>query len=89
MSKIISMTFRIHLNLHARKRCCTLAAMSHFNYAKDIQDLKKLIEKQISSQYLQVLNSITKKEIFDQIEKNHEIDLPQNLILLHKSQSYN
>ncbi len=48
--------------------------------AKDIQDLKKLIEKQISSQYLQVLNSITKKEIFDQIEKNNEIDLPQNLV---------
>ncbi len=48
--------------------------------AKDITDLKNLIEKQISSQYLQALNSITKKEILDQIEKNHEIDLPQNLI---------
>ena len=39
-----------------------------------------MIEKQISSQYSQALNSITKKEILDQIEKNHEIDLPQNLI---------
>ncbi len=48
--------------------------------AKDIKDLKTLIEKQISSQYSQALNSITKKEILDQIEKNHEIDLPQNLI---------
>ena len=48
--------------------------------AKDIQDLKSLIEKQISNQYLQALNSITKKEILDQIEKNHEVDLPQNLI---------
>ena len=48
--------------------------------AKDIKDLKSLIEKQISSQYLQALNSITKKEILDQIEKNHQIDLPQNLI---------
>ncbi len=48
--------------------------------AKDITDLKNLIEKQISSQYTQALNSITKKEILDQIEKNHEIDLPQNLI---------
>ena len=37
--------------------------------AKDINDLKSLIEKQISSQYLQALNSITKKEILDQIEK--------------------
>ena len=48
--------------------------------AKDISDLKKLIEKQISSQYSQALNSITKKEILDQIEKNHQVDLPQNLI---------
>ena len=48
--------------------------------AKDVKDLKSLIEKQISSQYLQALNSVTKKEILDQIEKNHEVDLPQNLI---------
>jgi len=48
--------------------------------AKDITDLKNLIEKQISSQYTQAFRSITKKEILDQIEKNHEIDLPQNLI---------
>ena len=37
--------------------------------AKDVKDLKSLIEKQISSQYLQALNAITKKEILDQIEK--------------------
>jgi trigger factor len=48
--------------------------------AKDLKDLKSLIEKQISSQYLQALNSITKKQILDQIEKNHQVDLPQNLI---------
>ncbi len=48
--------------------------------AKDIKDLKSLIEKQISNQYSQALNSITKKEILDQIEKNHQVDLPQNLI---------
>jgi len=48
--------------------------------AKDIKDLKILIERQISSQYSQALNSITKKEILDQIEKNHQVDLPQNLI---------
>tara|TARA_E500000178_G_scaffold30620_1_gene27780 strand:- start:165 stop:818 length:654 start_codon:yes stop_codon:yes gene_type:complete len=48
--------------------------------AKDLKDLKSLIEKQIASQYSQALNSITKKEILDQIEKNHEVDLPQNLI---------
>jgi len=48
--------------------------------AKDLNDLKKLIENQISSQYSQALNSITKKEILDQIEKNHQIEIPQNLI---------
>ena len=48
--------------------------------AKDLNDLKKLIENQISSQYSQALNSITKKEILDQIEENHELTLPQNLI---------
>ena len=48
--------------------------------AKDIKDLKSLIEKQISGQYSQALNSITKKEILDQIEKNHQVELPQNLI---------
>ncbi len=48
--------------------------------AKDIKDLRSLIEKQISSQYSQALNAITKKEILDQIEKNHQVDLPQNLI---------
>ena len=48
--------------------------------AKDISDLRNLIEKQISSQYSQALNSITKKEILDQIEKNHQIDLPKNLV---------
>ena len=48
--------------------------------AKDIKDLKSLIEKQISGQYSQALNSITKKEILDQVEKSHQVDLPQNLI---------
>ena len=48
--------------------------------AKDINDLKALVEKQISSQYSQALNSITKKEILDQIEKNHNVELPENLV---------
>jgi trigger factor len=48
--------------------------------AKDIKDFKSLVEKQFSNQYSQALNSITKKEILDQIEKNHQVDLPQNLI---------
>ncbi len=48
--------------------------------AKDLNDLKKLIENQISSQYSQALNAVTKKEILDQIEKNHDLNLPKNLI---------
>ena len=48
--------------------------------AKNIEDLRSLIEKQISSQYSQALDSITKKEILDQIEKTHQVDLPKNLI---------
>jgi trigger factor len=48
--------------------------------AKDIKELKSMIEKQMTGQYSQALNSITKKEILDQIEKNHKVDLPQNLI---------
>ncbi len=48
--------------------------------AKDLKDLEKLIENQVSSQYLQALNSITKKEILDQIEKDHDLDIPKNLI---------
>ena len=47
--------------------------------AKDIKDLRSLIEKQISSQYSQALNSITKKEILDQIEKNHQVDFAPKL----------
>ena len=48
--------------------------------AKDILDLKDLIKKRISSEYMQALNSITKKEILDQIEKIHQIELPKNLV---------
>ena len=48
--------------------------------AKDLTDLKSLIEKQISTQYKQALDSITKKEILDQIEKLHNIELPKSLV---------
>jgi len=48
--------------------------------AKDLQDFKSLIEKQISTQYKQALDSITKKEILDQIVKLHAMDLPINLV---------
>jgi len=48
--------------------------------AKDLQDLKSLIEKQISTQYKQTLDSITKKEILDQIEELHTTEVPKNLV---------
>jgi len=48
--------------------------------AKDLVDLRSLIEKQISTQYKQSLDSITKKEILDQIEKLHTTELPKNLV---------
>lgn len=48
--------------------------------ANNLTELKKIIESQISSQYSQALNSITKKEILDQIEKNHQLDLPKSLV---------
>tara|TARA_B110000259_G_scaffold39789_1_gene45422 strand:+ start:106 stop:1512 length:1407 start_codon:yes stop_codon:yes gene_type:complete len=48
--------------------------------AKDLNDLKSLVEKQISSQYKQSLDSIIKKEILDQVETLHEIELPKNLV---------
>jgi trigger factor len=48
--------------------------------AKDLSDLKSLVEKQISAQHKQTLDSITKKEILDQIEKLHQLDLPKNLV---------
>ena len=48
--------------------------------AKNLIDLKKMIENQIISQYSNLLNSITKKEILDQVEKNHNFDIPKNLV---------
>ena len=48
--------------------------------AKNLNDFKMMIEKQISSQYSQALNSITKKKILDEIDKIHTVDLPKNLV---------
>ena len=48
--------------------------------AKDLADLREKIKNQITDQYNMALNSITKKEILDQLEKNHTVEVPQNLI---------
>ena len=48
--------------------------------AKDLNDLKKLVSKQIADQYKQSLFTITKKEILYQIEKFKDLDIPDSLI---------
>ena len=48
--------------------------------AKDIKDLKQLIENQINNQYKMSLDSFSKENILNQLEKMHEIKLPENLI---------
>ena len=48
--------------------------------ATNLADLTQKIKNQISSQYLMALNSITKREILDQLEKIHKIQIPKNLI---------
>jgi len=48
--------------------------------AKDLKDLRSLVEKQILAKHKQTLDSITKKEILDQIDKLHKIQLPKNLV---------
>ena len=48
--------------------------------AKDLNDLKQLVIKQIQSQYKMSLDALSKENILNQIEKLHEVDLPDNLV---------
>ena len=48
--------------------------------AKDLSDLKTLIEKQINQEYKNSLNMLSKKQILDQIEKYKVTEIPQNLV---------
>ena len=48
--------------------------------AKDLNHLQELVTKQIQNQYKMNLDAISKENILNQIEKIHEIDLPDNLI---------
>ena len=48
--------------------------------AKDLLDLTEKVKNQIIDQYNIALNSILKKEILDQLERNHKVEVPQNLI---------
>ena len=48
--------------------------------AKDLNDLKIIVSKQIQEQYKNTLETITKKEILDQLDKFHDVQIPKNLI---------
>ena len=48
--------------------------------AKDLNDLKELINKQIVNQYKISLDALSKDNILKQIEKMHNVDLPENLV---------
>ena len=48
--------------------------------AKDLNDLKTVVGKQTKDQYKNTLDSITKREILDQLDKLKGIDIPENLV---------
>ena len=48
--------------------------------AKDLKDLKFLLEKQINEEYKNSLNLLSKKQILDQIEKYKVDEIPDNLV---------
>jgi len=48
--------------------------------AKDLNNLRELINNQIKNQYKMNLDGLSKENILDQIEKIHSIELPDNLV---------
>ena len=48
--------------------------------AKHLNDLKIIVSKQIQEQYKNTLDTITKKEILDQLDKFQDVQIPENLI---------
>ena len=48
--------------------------------AKDLNNLKELVNKQIQNQYKMNLDNISKEKILNQIEEIHKIELPDNLV---------
>ena len=48
--------------------------------AKDLNDLKQLVTKQIQNQYKLSLDALLKDNILNQIEKIHTVNLPDNLV---------
>ena len=48
--------------------------------AKDLNDLNSLVSKQISNQYKQTLDTITKNEILKKLDNFKNIEIPENLV---------
>ena len=48
--------------------------------AKDLNDLKNMVNKQIQDQYKSNLDALSRDKILNQIEKMHDIDLPDSLV---------
>jgi len=48
--------------------------------AKDLSDLKLMIEKQISKEFESITDQLSKKEILDQLDKQFKIDLPKGML---------
>ena len=48
--------------------------------AKDLADLKSMIEKQISREFNSITEQLCKKEILDQLDKEFKIELPKGLL---------
>ena len=45
-----------------------------------MNNLKIIVSKQIQEQYKNTLDIITKKEILDQLDKFHDVQIPENLV---------
>ena len=48
--------------------------------AKDLNNLKELVMKQVQNQYKMSLDGISKEKILDQIAKQHNFEIPENLV---------
>ena len=48
--------------------------------AKDLNNLKELVNKQVQNQYKMSLDGISKEKILGQIEKGHNFEIPENLV---------
>ena len=48
--------------------------------AKDLNDLKILLEKQLSKEQSSITETIVRKEILDYLDENYKFDLPEDLV---------